>query len=88
MVFPESDYDTNKSFIFSDGQYTFAHRAAGADMFRYSWNFGRNWTTWKTWEDSTVMEATMFTASENFWEGDHVIVQCESFRVNGSVLHI
>ncbi|OBZ75598.1 Cell wall alpha-1,3-glucan synthase mok13 [Grifola frondosa] len=33
MVFPNSDYDA-ESFTWSNGQYTFAHKALGADMFR------------------------------------------------------
>lgn len=77
MVFPDSDYDTKNSFAVSNEQYTFAHRAYGADMLRYSWNFGQNWTTWRNWEDTTVMNASLFTSSANFWPGNHVMVQCE-----------
>lgn len=77
MVFPDSDYDTNNSFTFSNGQYSFAHKAYGADTFRYSWNFGKNWTSWQNWEDNTAMNASLFTSSDNFWQGNHVMVQCE-----------
>src|ERR1700733_7081485 len=73
MVFPSSDYDTNNSFTFSNGQYSFAHNAYGADTFRYSWNFGKNWTSWQNWEDNTVMNASLFTSSDNFWQGNHIM---------------
>jgi alpha-1,3-glucan synthase len=76
MVFPENEYDTDSSFGFSNGQYTFAHKAYGADMFRYSWDFGQNWTDWANWEDTTVIPPDRFTSSDNFWAGDHIMVQC------------
>jgi alpha-1,3-glucan synthase len=76
MVFPESDYD-NSAFGFSNGQYTFSHKAYGADSFRYSWNFGRNWTQWKSWEDTTFIDANNFGGPENFWQGQHIQVQCK-----------
>src|SRR3984957_12294524 len=75
MVFPEADFD-NAAFGFSDGQYTFTHSALGADMFRYSWNFGLNWTAWTNWEDMTTIDASVFDNSANWWEGQHIIVQC------------
>lgn len=77
MVFPDNDYDTNSSFAFSNGQYTFNHKAYGADMFRYSWNFGKNWTEWKNWEDTTTIDASVFKQPSNFWDGAHIVVQCE-----------
>lgn len=77
MIFPENEYDTNSSFGFSNGQYTFAHKAYGADMFRYSWNFGQNWTAWANWEDTTTISKDVFQNSDNFWDGDHIMVQCE-----------
>lgn len=76
MVFPESDYDNAGSFGFSDGQYTFAHKAYGADLFRYSWNFGQNWTKWNNWEDTTLIDSSIFKNTENFWPADHIVVQC------------
>jgi alpha-1,3-glucan synthase len=75
MVFPNSDYN-NSAFAFSDGKYTFQHSAYGAELFRYSWNFGMNWTQWAAWEDTTTIDADIFTSSANWWEGDHIMVQC------------
>lgn len=76
MVFPETDYN-NSAFGFSNGQYTFSHSAYGADSFRYSWNFGRNWTQWKSWEDTTFIDASVFDTPDLFWQGQHIVVQCE-----------
>ncbi|EKM55582.1 glycosyltransferase family 5 protein [Phanerochaete carnosa HHB-10118-sp] len=72
MVFPESDYD-NAALSSSNGQYTFTHNALGADMLRYSTNFGQNWTAWRDWEDTTTIDASEFDG--NFWDGQHVMVQ-------------
>jgi alpha-1,3-glucan synthase len=77
MVFPENDYDNDSSFGFSNNQYTFAHKAYGADMFRYSWNFGQNWTQWANWEDTTIISQSVFQGSDKFWDGDHIMVQCQ-----------
>ncbi|KAF8636652.1 hypothetical protein AX17_003459 [Amanita inopinata Kibby_2008] len=75
VVFPESDYDTSGAFTFTNGQYSFIHKAFGADKFRYSWNFGRNWTDWKDWEDTTLIDQSVFKGDDLFWDGDHIMVQ-------------
>jgi alpha-1,3-glucan synthase len=77
MVFPENDYDTSGALAFSNGQYTFTHKAYGADKFRYSWNFGKNWTVWQNWEDTTTINSTVIASAGSFWQGDHIMVQCE-----------
>ncbi|KAF8212206.1 glycoside hydrolase family 13 and glycosyltransferase family 5 protein [Mycena galopus ATCC 62051] len=89
MVFPENAYDTNSSFGFSNDQYTFAHKAYGADMFRYSWNFGQNWTQWANWEVMTIISKDVFQNSDNFWEGDHIMVQywSEAAMSTTAVIH-
>lgn len=76
MIFPESDYDTSGAFTFSNGQYSFNHKALGADKFRYSWNFGKNWTDWQNWEDTTLISQSTFQGSDLFWTGNHIVVQC------------
>ena len=79
IVFPQSDYN-NSAFGFSNGQYTFSHQAYGADSIRYSWNFGYNWTEWVAWEDTTFINSSVFSGPDNFWEGQHIIVQCKFYR--------
>src|SRR5437016_13657191 len=71
MVFPNNDYDNSGSFTFANGKYSFVHKAYGADLFRYSWNYGRNWTDWKAWEDTTVIDGGgVFSDRSLFWSGD------------------
>ncbi|KAJ7582663.1 modular protein with glycoside hydrolase family 13 and glycosyltransferase family 5 domains [Mycena floridula] len=88
MVFPENDYD-DSSFAFSDGQYTFTHTAYGADRFRYSWNFGQNWTNWRNWEKVTIIDPSVFQNIANWWEGDHIMVQywSEATLSTAAVIH-
>lgn len=80
MVFPDADYD-RESFGYSDGQYTFTHQAFGADKLRYSTNFGMNWTDWRAWEATTTIPPSEFQDKANFWEGEHLMVQCMSATV-------
>jgi alpha-1,3-glucan synthase len=65
-------------FTASGDNHVFAHNAFGAEMFRYSWNFGVNWTDWKNWEDTTTIPKSQFVGNEYFWEGQHIMVQCTS----------
>ncbi|CAE6483196.1 unnamed protein product [Rhizoctonia solani] len=75
MIFPDADYD-NEAFGYPDGSYTFAHNAIGAEKFRYSWNYGENWTDWTAYEDKTTIPGTVFDSTDDmFWEGQHLIVQ-------------
>ncbi|KAG6914135.1 hypothetical protein DXG01_002246 [Tephrocybe rancida] len=87
MVFPRNDYDSSGSFKVSAGQYSFDHKAFGAEKFRYSGNFGRNWTDWKAWEETTIMDGKLFTSPDNFWDGSHVMVQYWS-EATLSVAHV
>lgn len=74
VIFPQNDYDAS-SFTYANGNYSFTHKALGADMFRYSWNFAQNWSQWQNWEDVTSIQGDVFDG--NFWEGQHIIVQCK-----------
>ena len=75
MVFPDNDYH-NDAFSKKDGKYVFEHQAFGADLFRYSADFGQNWTEWKTWEDTTTIDSDVFENDEAWWDGAHIMVQC------------
>ncbi|KAL1701405.1 glycoside hydrolase family 13 and glycosyltransferase family 5 protein [Schizophyllum commune] len=74
MVFPDNDYH-NDAFSKKDGKYVFEHQAFGADLFRYSADFGQNWTEWKTWEDTTTIDSDVFENDEAWWDGAHIMVQ-------------
>lgn len=79
MVWPDNDYDGGALSKDSSGNWAFAHKAVGADMFRYSVDFGQTWSTWVNYEDNTsINNSTFFSSSDNWWSGEHIIVQCES----------
>ena len=78
LVWDDASYDSG-ALQYSDGQYTFTHKAIGADTFRYSTNFGQNWTDWQSWESTTTISADSFDTSDDWWQGEHIIVQCELF---------
>lgn len=78
MIFPSADYDNDAFGLDSgSGKYTFTHQALGADMFRFLWNYGQNWTTWTAYEDVTSIDKSLFDNDENWWAGEHIIVQCK-----------
>ncbi|KAF8843644.1 glycoside hydrolase family 13/glycosyltransferase family 5 protein [Paxillus ammoniavirescens] len=74
IVFPDSDYD-NSAFGYSGGQYTFTHHAYGADMFRYSGNYGQSWSNWTNWENVTTIPSDIVSNSLTWWAGQHIMVQ-------------
>ncbi|KAF5383371.1 hypothetical protein D9757_008431 [Collybiopsis confluens] len=74
MVFPMNDYNSS-ALTFDHGQFTYTHSAYGADMFRYSMDFGQTWTNWTNWEDSTTLNMSFFASSNTFWKGTHIMVQ-------------
>jgi alpha-1,3-glucan synthase len=76
MVNSAVTHDTGV-FAEKDGKYVFTHHAFGAEKFRYSWNFGRNWTKWTDWEDETTIEKNQFKGKDYFWDGQHIMVQCK-----------
>lgn len=85
MVFPLSDYD-NSAFAYANGQFTFTHKALGAERFRYSWNYGKNWTDWTAIEAVTTIPESTFDHDDNmFWEGAHIIMQCKCIDLSGVI---
>jgi len=80
MVFPSADYSSTL-FSASGGTYSVNHSAAGADMFRYSADFGQTWSGWAKYEATSTLNATMF--ANHWWKGDHVVVQYWS-KISGS----
>lgn len=73
MVFPSVDYD-NDAFTPSGGDYSFVHRAIGADMLRYTTDFGQTWAKWRPWENVTMIPGSLFDST--WWQGRHIMVQC------------
>ncbi|TFY76274.1 hypothetical protein EWM64_g7737 [Hericium alpestre] len=72
IVFPNSDYD-NSAFDHANGQYSFTHKAFGADLLRYTVDYGQTWSAWKVWEDTTYIDEDIFDGK--FWAGQHIMFQ-------------
>ncbi|EPY53741.1 alpha-1,3-glucan synthase Mok13 [Schizosaccharomyces cryophilus OY26] len=62
--------------IENDEKLYIKHKAAGADLFRYSFDFGLTWSEWEPYQDS-LTECTSFARniSKKTWDGHHVSVQ-------------
>ncbi|WVQ94915.1 hypothetical protein IAU59_002001 [Kwoniella sp. CBS 9459] len=88
IVYPEEADYSDSLFTVSDGTYTLNHIAPGADMFRYSADFGQSWSPWANYEQTSTLNATMFDKKANdlWWDGEHVIVQYYS-AIAGSSNH-
>ncbi|KZF25449.1 glycosyltransferase family 5 protein [Xylona heveae TC161] len=69
----------------SDGTLYLSHKAAGADMFRYSLNWGTSFSNWTEYKGgNTTLEPQHWSgAKRQAWKGDHVIVHYYS-RLAGS----
>ena len=65
-----------------------SHHAAGADLWRYSLNFGTsysNWTTYSGGKNTLAPRAWSGTSAQE-WSGEHIIAQYWS-RLSGSSSH-
>jgi len=91
IVFPNSSvasYDDDILNANDDGSDTFTikHKAAGADLFRFSADFGKTWSTWRAYEAETVVNASTFDG-EHSWDGQHIMVNYWS-ELLGSSAHM
>ncbi|WVQ83663.1 hypothetical protein IAT38_005806 [Cryptococcus sp. DSM 104549] len=83
IVFPDNDY-SDTLFSVSGGVFTLNHSAPGADMFRYSADFGQTYSAWTAYETTSTLNATLF--ADKWWSGYHVLVQYYS-EIAGSANH-
>jgi alpha-1,3-glucan synthase len=67
------------------GEHTLTHKAAGADKFRYTLNWGSTWSDWQNLEqvNVTLADQAWSGTKDQEWEGSHVMVQYWS-RLLGS----
>ncbi|PLW45220.1 hypothetical protein PCASD_04029 [Puccinia coronata f. sp. avenae] len=65
-----------------DGKYILHSDAPGADLLRYSTDFGNTYSNWTRYSSQLTLPENAFSISK-FWEGDHVRVQYWS-RLTGS----
>ena len=93
MVFPGSaNYSNNLLFKDADNKLYISHKAAGADMFRYSLNFGTSYSDWEDYSKNEDMNTTLSPrvwsgTKLQEWNGEHVIVQYWN-RFAGSSDHV
>ncbi|RDW79794.1 putative alpha 1,3 glucan synthase [Coleophoma cylindrospora] len=91
MVFPRlANYSS--AVLFKDDQTKdlfVSHKAAGADQWRYSLNWGSSWSDWATYNggNDTLAKQPWSGTDRQKWKGDHVILQYWS-RMTGSSDHI
>ncbi|EEB06005.2 cell wall alpha-1,3-glucan synthase mok11 [Schizosaccharomyces japonicus yFS275] len=88
MVFNSANYSTTLLFMQNDTLYI-NHTATGADLFRYSLDFGSNWSSWQTYSGGmTPCQPMNWTGTKHQrWGGYHVKVQYWS-KLTGSANHI
>ncbi|CAB90796.2 cell wall alpha-1,3-glucan synthase Mok11 [Schizosaccharomyces pombe] len=79
----------NNPIVFSSANYSYdllqkennsvyiKHAAIGADMFRYSLDFGSTWTEWQTYDgNNTYCNLSGWSQSSRYgWKGHHIMVQ-------------
>ena len=78
MVYPRTaNYSTSLLFGDDDGGLYVSHHAPGADLWRYSLNFGTTWSDWLpyTGDNSTLAPKIWSGTKDQDWKGDHVQVQ-------------
>src|SRR5204863_480460 len=90
MVFPlTANYTTGLLQKDSDGGLFVRPRAAGADLIRYSTNWGSSWSSWTAYSDSqlAIKPQAWSGISAQSWTGDHVILQYWG-KAAGSSQHV
>lgn len=93
MVFPSSaNYSHDMLFRDADQKLYVSHKAAGADMFRYSLDFGTTYSDWENYSggqnpNTTLAPKAWSGTKLRDWNGEHVIVQYWS-RLAGSSDHV
>ena len=80
MVFPSSNYSSSLLLKNANNSLYISHKAAGAERFRYSLNFGTTYSDWQEYpkglKPSSQLAPKVWSGTERQdWEGEHVIVQ-------------
>ncbi|KUJ12806.1 alpha-1,3-glucan synthase Ags2 [Mollisia scopiformis] len=90
VVFPGSaNYTQDLLHRDENGDLLISHKAAGADQFRYSLNWGSSYSPWQTYTggNSTLAPRQWSGTKAQDWKGEHVIVQYHS-SILGSSDHV
>ncbi|TID22987.1 glycosyltransferase family 5 protein [Venturia nashicola] len=89
MVFPRSANYT-QGILAADGKdLVIAHKASGADKWRYSTNWASSWSDWREYDgkNDTVKKLPWSGTKRQEWKGEHVILQYWS-KTAGSSDHV
>ena len=88
MVFPRTaNYSNSLLHEGSDKNLYVAHKAAGADRFRYSLNWGStSWSDWQTYTggNTTLQQQPWSGTKAQEWAGKHVMVEYWSQKTGSS----
>lgn len=69
----------------SDGRFSLVSNAAGADLMRYSTDFGAKYSSWINYTSHYDLPVDVFNYTQ-FWTGNHIRVQYHS-KLAGSAAH-
>lgn len=85
MIFSSANYSSSLLHQRTNGELFIRQHAAGADMYRYSTNWGSSYSHWITYEggNHTIREQSWSGTKAQKWEGKHVRVEYWS-RFTGS----
>ena len=80
VVFHTANYSSNLLFRDVNSSLYISHKAAGADMFRYSLNFGTTYSDWEPYPNGDMPNSTLVPQAWSGtklqdWKGEHVVVQ-------------
>ncbi|KAE8377625.1 hypothetical protein BDV26DRAFT_304829 [Aspergillus bertholletiae] len=77
LVFTSANYSTSLLNQHDNGTLYIQHRAAGANKYRYSTNFGSSFSEWKDYHggNNTIDELPWSGTDKQKWQGKHVRVE-------------
>ncbi|PIG87989.1 hypothetical protein AARAC_004507 [Aspergillus arachidicola] len=77
LVFTSANYSTSLLNQYDNGTLYIQHRAAGANKYRYSTNFGSSFSDWKDYHggNDTIEELPWSGTDKQKWQGKHVRVE-------------
>ncbi|KAL4883883.1 hypothetical protein BJY04DRAFT_226211 [Aspergillus karnatakaensis] len=82
LISPFANYSS--TLVHQSGDdYSIQHKAAGADQFRYSSDFGRSWSEWEAYPGGSTTAKINNTEGIGKWDGTHIRVQYFS-KLTGS----
>ena len=89
LVFPSANYSSNLLFRGANDSLYVSHKAAGANMFRYSLDFGTTYSDWELYPNGTnstsmLSPRTWSGTRLQEWIGEHVIIQYWNRHVGSS----